>query len=261
MQLLKLNDLIRVGRNYDGGYVISELLMNQSSLLLSFGINDDWSFEEDFYNKSGIKCFGFDYSINNKTFLNRGLREVKYFLGDLIKRRTINLNRFKTAKENFILQRKFNSFFKENIFVSCGIDKTTHDNFKSLGDILSLYTNDQKNIFLKVDIEEFEFKIIDDIIKNKDRFHAFVMEVHNLHDLNNNFSQFLEKIEGHFYVYHLHANNYGSIDKKDGFPNVIEISCVRKDLIDNPIFFNDLSHLPIENIDFPNNLLGLDFKW
>jgi hypothetical protein len=50
---IELNDLIRVGRNLDGGYVISKRQIEKASLLLSFGINDDWSFEEDFVKNNG----------------------------------------------------------------------------------------------------------------------------------------------------------------------------------------------------------------
>jgi hypothetical protein len=261
MQLLKIDDLIRVGRNYDGGYVISESLMKQSSVLLSFGINDDWSFEEDFYGKSGIGCYGFDFSIHKNLFLQRGLQNIKYFFGDIIKRKKFGWDRIEVAKGNFFLHKKFNSFFKKNKFFSLGIDDTTHDYFKSMSDILKQHFGGKTNIFLKVDIEGYEFKVINDILKNKDRFHSLAMEIHNVHDERNDFNSFIEKIQQHFYVYHIHANNYSSINKKDGFPNVIEISCIRKDLIDEPFFYNDLSHLPIKDIDFPNNVLSADFKW
>lgn len=42
------NDLVRVGRDNDGGYLISQQDIDHSDLLLSLGIKDDWSFEEDF---------------------------------------------------------------------------------------------------------------------------------------------------------------------------------------------------------------------
>ena len=42
------NDLIRIGRNHDGGYLIAKVDIEKSDLLISFGISDDWSFERDF---------------------------------------------------------------------------------------------------------------------------------------------------------------------------------------------------------------------
>ena len=42
------DDIIRLGRKNDGGYLVSESDVTASDKLLSFGIYDDWSFEEDF---------------------------------------------------------------------------------------------------------------------------------------------------------------------------------------------------------------------
>jgi hypothetical protein len=261
MQLVKLNDLIRVGRNYDGGYVISGFLMKQSAVLLSFGINDDWSFEEDFYKKTGIGCYGFDFSVTKKLFLKRGFQQIRFFFGDIIKRRTIDWSRIGQASHHFQLYRAFGRFFKKNKFLSFGIDSSTHGCFKSLDDILKEYLEPFGNIFLKVDIEGYEFKIMDDILKNKQRFHALAMEIHNIHGDEPRFKELMEKLKSGYYVYHVHANNYGSLEKKGGFPDVIEISCIRKDLAPSPVFYEAASHLPIEGIDFPNDLKGVDFQW
>ena len=38
--------LIRVGREMDGGYVVPRSVVDSSSVLVSLGVNDDWSFEE-----------------------------------------------------------------------------------------------------------------------------------------------------------------------------------------------------------------------
>jgi hypothetical protein len=261
MQLLKVNDLIRIGRNYDGGYVIAESLMRRSSVLLSFGINDDWSFEEDFYRKSGIRCFGFDFSIHKKIFLQRAMQQIRFFFGDILKRRKIGFGRWKEARRNYTLHVKFNSFFRKNSFQSYGIDNSTQGQFMTLDDILKKYLRGKNDIFLKVDIEGYEFRIIDDILKNKDKFHSLAMEIHDIHDEEKGFRQFIEKIQQHFYVYHLHANNYGDLRKIEGYPDVIEISCIRKDLIDSPAFCENLSHLPIVNLDYPNDPASPDFKW
>ena len=261
MELLKLDDMIRVGRNYDGGYVISESLMKRSTALLSFGINDDWSFEEDFYRKSGTLCYGFDFSVNKGLFLRRGIEQIRFFFGDIIKGRKIQWNRWKKAREHFRLYNEFSAFFHKNKFFPYGIDNTTHGEFKKLADILGEHVEQDENIFLKVDIEGYEFKILDDILDNKMMFHALAMEIHNIHVEENNFDKFMEKLQRDFYVYHLHANNYGNLQKKDGMPDVIEISCIRKDIVPSPCFYPNLSHLPLEGVDFPNDLKAADFKW
>jgi hypothetical protein len=261
MQLLKLDDLVRVGRHYDGGYVISESLMKRSTVLLSFGINDDWSFEEDFYRKSGVGCYAFDFSVNRGLFLQRGLEQIRFFFGDILKRRKLQQDRWQKAREHFRLYREFGSFFSKNKFFSYGIDKTTHGSFKTLDTILTDYVRQKNDIFLKVDIEGFEFSILSDILNNKHRFHALAMEIHGIHKEGEVFGAFMNNLQQDYYVYHVHANNYGNLEKKNGMPDVIEISCIRKDLISAPVFHRDMSHLPLEGIDFPNDLNSVDLKW
>jgi len=70
-------ELIRIGRDNDGGYLIPKQSLNQTKLLYSFGLSDDWSFEEDFYNKTGAKIICYDHTINWKFFLQLLLRDFK----------------------------------------------------------------------------------------------------------------------------------------------------------------------------------------
>jgi hypothetical protein len=44
-------DLVRLGKNNDGGYLVCKNSIEVSDCLISFGINDDFSFEENFKNK------------------------------------------------------------------------------------------------------------------------------------------------------------------------------------------------------------------
>jgi hypothetical protein len=159
------------------------------------------------------------------------------------------------------LYNEFGKFFSKNSFHSIGIDKSTHDAFKTLDDILKDHVRQQENIFLKVDIEGYEYKILDDILKNKHRFHALAMEIHDIHQAADYFQVLMDGLAREFYIYHIHANNYSDLRKKNGMPNVIEISCIRKDLVQNPIFHRDLSHLPLAGVDFPNDLSSADITW
>ena len=44
-----VKDKVRLGRDYDGGYIVHPESVRGTKHLLSFGIRDDWSFEEDFH--------------------------------------------------------------------------------------------------------------------------------------------------------------------------------------------------------------------
>jgi hypothetical protein len=67
---IELEDLVRIGRDFDGGYVLSERHIENTNILLSFGIRDDWSFEEDFSTKKEITVYSYDYSITDEPFVS-----------------------------------------------------------------------------------------------------------------------------------------------------------------------------------------------
>jgi len=58
-----LFNLVRVGRDNDGGYLICKNSLENSSCLISFGINDDYSFEECFKDINNNKIFAFDPTV------------------------------------------------------------------------------------------------------------------------------------------------------------------------------------------------------
>jgi hypothetical protein len=54
----------RIGKEFDGGYVIVDI-PNHYSCLISGGISDDISFEEEFMSKYNVPCYAFDGTINS----------------------------------------------------------------------------------------------------------------------------------------------------------------------------------------------------
>jgi len=53
--------LERFGKNNDGGYLVGKKSILNSKYLISFGINDDWSFEKDILMKfNNVKVFSYD---------------------------------------------------------------------------------------------------------------------------------------------------------------------------------------------------------
>lgn len=81
-----LDDQIRIGRDYDGGYVIPRRVVDATSILVGLGINDDWSFEEHFARlKSGLSIVGIDGSVSYTRFqraaVDSTLRVVRGVLG------------------------------------------------------------------------------------------------------------------------------------------------------------------------------------
>ena len=59
---IELDNLIRIGNKYDGGYLVSKRQINNTQILLTFGLRYDWLFEEDFSKRKNIEIFSYDFS-------------------------------------------------------------------------------------------------------------------------------------------------------------------------------------------------------
>ena len=69
-------NLIRVGPNTDGGYVIDKRVIKKVKTLISCGLNDDWEFEKEFLKINPYcKIFAYFISLHFKS----GLSQVKEF--------------------------------------------------------------------------------------------------------------------------------------------------------------------------------------
>jgi hypothetical protein len=213
---------IRVGNRGDGGYVISNI-PTQYDVLISGGISNDISFEQDFLNRyPSAKCFGFDGTVNDLPTSDSRITFVKKNLGMYETETTTNLE----------------SYFE------------TYD-----------------NIFLKLDIEGHEFRLLPVILKYFHKIKQIVVEVHSpndirtypsyysgLNDITNDtmFSLFSSINKTHTLV-HIHGNNGCGIGELDGIrlPYVFECTYIRNDFVPNKIE-NDIP-FPT-NLDYPNRI-------
>ena len=74
---IEIDDLVRVGRDNDGGYILPKSIINICDGLLSYGINKDWSFEKDFLKENPkviIHCY--DHTLNLFSVLFFSLKSI-----------------------------------------------------------------------------------------------------------------------------------------------------------------------------------------
>ena len=79
-----LYDLLRIGKNNDGGYLVESNSIQTAKSLISFGIGNDWSFEAQLKKIKNIPIFAYDHTIKRyeelpqfKSFFN--LQRSNYF--------------------------------------------------------------------------------------------------------------------------------------------------------------------------------------
>lgn len=96
-------DLIRLGKDNDGGYLVNKEDVMSSKKLLSFGIGQDTSFETDFLKQNAVEVLTFDQSVKE---LN-----VKH---DMITHSSTNIDR--NNIDNILAQSG------DSLFLKCDID-------------------------------------------------------------------------------------------------------------------------------------------
>ena len=208
--------LIRLGPKGDGGYVVGERSVRASTLLLSMGLNDDWRFEAAFRRMSGARVVCFDHSVTWRFWVIHALK-------DLARLRLFRLFHY------FAYRWFFRGEGAEHRRLKIGYDGPGGTGLAAL---LDEAEGDGDAIFLKVDIEGSEYRILPDIVANAHRFTGIVMELHDIDLHHDRVATFLAGLRG-FTIVCLHPNNYAGVDDA-GDPLVIEISLIRDDLVDPP---------------------------
>lgn len=194
-----VQDLRRLGRDNDGGYVISDLAVQNSHGMLSFGVNDDWSFDQHWrLLKPQDRIHAYDGSISASR-MTAALRQsyVEFFGG---------------AAEHFPV----------NIAGTSGLGQC------SFNDAMLRMNRDA--VFIKMDIEGAEWQLTDSILTHAAAVTGMVIEFHNTARLRELFCATIRRYQEHFHVIHIHPNT--SCDyADDGFPTVVELSFLRRDLV------------------------------
>jgi hypothetical protein len=116
----------------------------------------------------------------------------------------------------------------------------------------------KNNIFLKIDIEGDEIFILKEILKYENRIYSLVIEFHNLFFTKKIIENFINDLN-FLNLTHIHGNNYGEINKM-GEPNVMEFTFLNFKKANILKKIKSLKKYPIQNLDFPNNLLEKDLR-
>ena len=204
-------DLVRVGKNHDGGYLIPESDIERSEVLLSLGINDDWSFETDFHRYRNAPVFAFDASVNQRFFFQRVLKT------------SVRLDRtFVRALKSCVTYGQFFQGSRVHVmkFVA---DDQVGDSFISMAEVFK-YTSSNR-LYLKIDIEGSEYSILDSVLKYADRLTGLAIEFHDCQLHLDEIRDFVEAFE--LRLVHVHGNNYAPPENPLDAPHVLELTFSR----------------------------------
>ena len=225
-------ELVRLGRENDGGYLIGKNSLNNSDILISYGIDDDWSFEKNFLKlNKNIKLITFDQNLNLIFLIKRII--LNFFRLFSLKRKKNFLKSLFNLFDFIIFLRKKNN--KKKIFY--GDTKNIAKNFT--------------NIFFKIDIEGSEYRVIDELIEIQDKIQGVVIEFHYLDLHLERVKNFISKFN--LELIHIHPNNYGPTDKF-GNPVTIELTFEKNSIVDSK------DNILPNKLDMKNNPDGEDIN-
>ena len=241
LQPKSIDTLERIGGNNDGGNIIDGKNILNSDVLIGLGMSDDWSFEENFNSLNSVPTYIYDETVSLKKFLKKCSKYI------------IRINKPKIFIHWFKTVLSYIKFFKGDKFhlkKLVGIDLSP--NYLSLNTILNkLKIEKCAHVFLKIDIEGWEYRLLDDLILHAGIIEGLAIEFHDADLHLNRIENFITKFP--LSLVHTHINNYSPLNT-NGVPIAIECSFTCE-ITNNQL----VSKLP-NILDMPNNPLIEDYN-
>lgn len=213
---------VRIGSQYDGGYVFSAGLIKPGAQILTFGLGENWDFENAFQAMSptsAVDCY--DHTVSGQHFRKLFWKSVLRYP-----------NKTKKRREKIAVARSYDRTFSKNGFarhfeMEVGlIDSTTASRVDTAFGRLPL---SQNNIILKCDIEGGEYAIIDDVVAQADRCAGVAMEFHDCWLHRADILRFMKTMKRTHRIDHFAVNNTSKLNEA-GIPQYIELTFSRLDV-------------------------------
>jgi hypothetical protein len=233
--------LARVGSKNDGGYVVPLEAVQAASALLSFGLSHDWTFERDFrkHNPAAvIHCY--DHTVSILTALQYSLGQLLRFS---VRLKASYLRLIFTWIDYIVFFRKDTIHFRQRVW------RDRQDGSVTIDDVFGRLPPGCQ-VFVKIDIEGSEYRILDDLLGHSRDIVALTIEFHEVDIVPELFNSLIEKIKRDFHIVHIHGNNLGGIAPFN-FPIAPEISFLNKRSFDSAPLPSSLTY-PVPGLDNPN---------
>jgi hypothetical protein len=253
---IAIKEKIRLGPKKDGGYVVYDRILKDTTVLLTYGVGWEVGFEEHFNEVTGSKVLMFDPTMFGKYILDVKRLKKLYLKGEI--RDSYKYLRFVLRMWNDLRQLRKQQIF----FINEGIASTKGEKYDTFKNHLKRYHLINQQILLKMDIEGYEYQIFEDadIYQQLNGVNQIIIEFHDLHRLFFRFKAIVEKLKLDFEIIHVHGNNCGgqfyfndpARDERIPVPKVLELTFVKKGKILVKDIVNEKIVYPIEGLDYPN---------
>ena len=260
---LSIADKMRLGPKGDSGYVVYRPSLYSCDILMTYGVGWNINFEVDFYNLTNKKVFMYDPTMFGDSYINKS--HCKKLLMKLKIKELYTYLKFsyKWKKDLEHLRKHDVIFYNEGI---ANKNRGKYDTFQN-----HLVKNNitTEKILLKMDIEENEYSIFNeiDLYKHLGNVDQIIIEFHNLKNRLRELKEIISRLKETYEIVHIHGNNnsdpftmYKDFGKDILFPDVVELTFVKKEsILSKDVLFEKIDY-PCRNLDYPNVLFRPDFK-
>jgi len=248
---VQLEGLIRVGRDFDGGYVLPGPLIEKCHALLSLGVNDDWSLEEGLLaHNPALRVTCVDGTTGMGRILRKTAQKSVDMLGHLL---TLQIAKFRRNARYLAKPLAFRRFFSRHELLPLMVAGTAAPGAITLPALLERITRGDAGswVILKSDIEGAEFEVLPGSIRHMGQVAVLLIEFHRL-DLHwEAFVGCMSALMQAFHVAHVHGNNFDGCIPGTQVPITLEVTLVNKALAPGDLPAVAKSY-PLPGLDMPN---------
>lgn len=223
----------------DGGYVMAEYVYENCVALFTYGVGNDYRFEEDFSVKYKKPSYLFDHTPSSAGLaLNVPDDEKPRYVNELKRIGELGCTFF---PQGLGFQEKCKDF---------------QDNYQEL--------NITGPVLLKIDVEGYEYEYFSrtDITTLESKVMGIILEVHWVCEEQNRLKliDILNELEKYFILFHIHGNNWGGLKTLEGrkAPETLELSFINKRYVEKSE--PDVQDYPIIGLDVANRPSHKDYQ-
>ncbi len=227
--------LTRLGNIMDGGYVLPLEVIDQSEALLSLGLGDNWTFDQDWH---ALKP-----------------NDAIHMYDGTVSRDKIRVEYNRSVRAHLDLVSMYDEFWQEPCRhwqenVGPGPGQT------SLTTCLARLRS--QKIFVKMDIEGGEYLLIPDLINYRDHVTGMVMEFHFCNGNRAQFETAVRALQPYYCIAHVHANNHVGTGP-EGLTDCLELTLINRRFMPNSAGLRRKFY--IDGLDFSNVHGQEDFRY
>lgn len=251
--------LVRLGNPVgDGGYVVPQWVVESTDVLLTLGIGQDWTFDQDVLRmRPRATIVGVDHTVHAAS-IRSSLRQaqVKHGVNRLLGR-TAKASRYAERISRY--QRYLHLFTAPHLHIEKAVSSVASPTTVTIDELFThIESSIPHRVLVSMDIEGAEYDVVGDILGYHTAINMIVTEFHHIGRRLDEFERSITEIKRSFEIVHVHGNNCAPYNHDLDVPEVIELTFVHRSLmpVDSP--YSSIER-PIPGLDVANERGSPDY--